>query len=375
MFRWTHGLAGLGAAAAITAAALDPTSSRAAASQTWPAFVLVAGLLLVGLVAAEERLFAAAGSRLAGAAPDGRVLFVGVAVLVAVVTAVLNLDTSVAFLSPVLVHTARRRREDAGLLLSLCLLMSNAASLLLPGSNLTNLIVLDGRHVSGGTFFLRMALPWVAAVIVTAAVVAWAGRRRLAATVRVEAEAERPVLGTGLVAVVAVVVIVLAVSDPAPAVAGVGAAAATVALARRRIEVADMARTLDVPVLIGLFGLAVGLGALGRHWTGPADALGHLDPLGTAAFGAVATVLVNNLPAAALISARPLRHPLSLLIGLNIGPNLMVTGSLAWMLWHSSARAAGGKPRVWPTVRTGLIAAPLALLGAVGALYLAGHHT
>lgn len=375
MFRWTHGLAVAGAAAAATAAVWDPAAAGSAADQTWPAFVLVAGLLLVGLVAAGDRLFAAAGTRLASVAPDGRMLFVGVTVLVAVVTAVLNLDTSVAFLSPVIVHTARSRKEDAGLLLSLCLLMSNAASLLLPGSNLTNLIVLDGRHLAGGTFLVRMALPWVVAVVITAAVVAVAGRRRLGATVRVPGDTERPVIGTGLIAVLAVVVLVLAVGDPAPAVVGVGALATAIELRRGRVRLDQVTRTLDLPVLVGLFGLAVGLGALGRNWTGPAEALRHLDPWATAGFGALATVVVNNLPAAALLSARPPQHPLSLLIGLDIGPNLMVSGSLAWVLWHSSARAAGGRPQVWRTVRIGLLAAPVAMAAAVGALQLMGHHT
>ena len=186
VFRWTYGLAVAGGPAGVAAAALDRSGARAAADQTWPAFVLVTGLLLVGLVAAEDGLFAFAGGRLAATATDGRVLFAGVAALVAIVTAVLNLDTSVAFLAPVLVHTAHKRRESPGTLLALCLLMSNAASLLLPGSNLTNLIVLNGRRLSGASFFAHMALPWVAAAASTAAVVYVArsgGIRRIAAPV------------------------------------------------------------------------------------------------------------------------------------------------------------------------------------------------
>lgn len=373
MLRWTHLLAVAGGAAAVTAAALDAGAASSAASQTWPAFVLVAGLLLVGLVAAGDHLFASAGSALARLAPGGTALFAGVAVLVAVVTAVLNLDTSVAFLSPVLVHTARRRGEEAGVLLSMCLLMSNAASLLLPGSNLTNLIVLGSRHIPGSRFFVHMALPWVAAAVVTAAVVAWSGRAALRYRVEVVDDRERPVTGAGLVAVVAVVVLVLVTGDPAPWVAAVGVAASVFAFTRRRIATSDILRVLDLPVLIGLFGLAVALGTLGRAWTGPADALAHLDPWGTAAMGAVSTVLVNNLPAAALLSARPPHHPLSLLLGLDLGPNLFVSGSLAWVLWHASARAAGGRPDVGRTVRLGLVAAPLSLAAAVGCLLISGH--
>ena len=81
-------------------------------------------------------------------------------------------------------------------------------------------------------------------------------------------------------------------------------------------------------MLIGLFGIATALGTLGRSWSGPATLLAHLDPAGTAAVAAVASVLVNNLPAASLLAARVPPHPYPLLVGLDIGPNLFVTGSL-----------------------------------------------
>lgn len=137
----------------------DPTRARSAASQDWSPFVLVAGLLVVGLVADDDGLFEAVGSRLAQLFPNDLAMFAGAAVVVSAVTAVLNLDTSVAFLTPVLVHLARTRRSDETPLLYGCLMSSNAASLLLSGSNLTNLIVLGHLHLSGGRFAARMAAP------------------------------------------------------------------------------------------------------------------------------------------------------------------------------------------------------------------------
>src|SRR5579885_1669887 len=89
------------------------TATRRKAVLEWTlAGVGVAGLLLIGLVADEDGLFAAAGHRLARTARSGVAIFAGAAVLVGVVTALLNLDTSVAFLTPVLVYTARSRGED-----------------------------------------------------------------------------------------------------------------------------------------------------------------------------------------------------------------------------------------------------------------------
>lgn len=368
--RWSTYLAGLGLAAAVAAASLDPGDAGSAAGQVWPAFVLVAGLLLIGLVAADDGLFAAAGGRLASACSGDGPLFLGVAALVLVVTAILNLDTSVAFLTPVLVHTARRRRDDAAMLLSAVLLLSNAGSLLLPGSNLTNLIVLGHMHISGGSFAARMGLPWLAAGIVTTGVIALFGGRTLRHRATVEREADRPALGLGLVAVVAAVAMIVVLSSPAAEVAAVGVVAVLARLARGRLAPSRILGVLDLPVLGGLFGLAVGLGTLGRYWSYPARQMAHLDPWATAAVAALSTVLINNLPAASLLSAQRVAHPLSLLVGLNIGPNLFVTGSLAWVLWYNAARATGARPPVRRTVRIGLIAAPLSVVAAVAALML-----
>ena len=100
--------------------------------------------------------------------------------------------------------------------------------------------------------------------------------------------------------------------------------------------------------------------------------LSHLSGWATAAFAAVATVVVNNLPAASMLAARTPGHPFELLIGLNLGPNLCVTGSLAWLLWLRSARDAGARPSLARASRLGVIAVPLSMAVAVGALALTG---
>jgi arsenical pump membrane protein len=84
----------------------------AAAEQAWPPFVLVTGLLLIGLIAHRDGLFERAGQLLQGVAGGPPVLFGACLLLVAIVTAVLNLDTAVVFLTPVLVHAARGRGID-----------------------------------------------------------------------------------------------------------------------------------------------------------------------------------------------------------------------------------------------------------------------
>ncbi len=412
-------LAGIVGAGAVLAA--WPKDARQAAAQDWSPFVLVAGLLLIGLTADKDGLFAFAGRQLGRVARTGTVLFAGAVVIIAVVTATLNLDTSVAFLTPVLVYTAASQRPGgsaeapgaagmvaASALLYGALLLSNAASLLLPGSNLTNLIVLGHLQLTGGQFVARMWLPWLAAVASTAAVVA-IGERRSLRTVAVRTRAVRtkavpteavrpvsagasevaepagraestelaalpgrPVLGAGLMAVLLATVLVVTLASPALAVAAIGVVAVGIRLAQRRVTLAQVREVLGLPVLIGLFGVAVALGAVGRAWAGPAAFMSHLDGWASAAVAGLSTVLLNNLPAASLLAARAPAHPLLVLVGLNLGPNLFVTGSLAWLLWLRAARAAGARPSVARASRLGLVAVPLSMALALAALTLTG---
>jgi arsenical pump membrane protein len=370
--RWPTALVGVAALAA--AAAASPYQARAAAGQVWPPFVLVAGLLLVGVVADGDGLFAWAGRRLAALAPGGRSLFLGGCLTVAVVTAVLNLDTAVVFLTPVLVHAGRRTGAGGGPLVVACILVANASSLLLPGSNLTNLLVLGHLHLTGGQFLARTALPWTVVVVVTVAVVAVGGRHLSAVSVPDDATGPPVVVGIGAVAVAAAAAAVLVLRDPALPVAAIGATAAGARLAAGRARPDHVGRTLGVPVLVALFGIAVALGALGRVWAGPSTLLAHLDAPGTAAVAAVASVAVNNLPAASLLAARTPPHPFALLLGLDVGPNLFVTGSLAWVLWWRTTRAAGVRPPTRRAVVLGLVSAPPAIALGLLALAATGLH-
>jgi arsenical pump membrane protein len=337
-----------------------------AAGQVWPAFVLVTGLLLVGVVAEQDGLFAAAGAALARAPGGTRVAFVWSLTLVAAVTAILNLDTSVVFLTPVLLHLARVRGADETPFLYGTVFMSNAASLFLPGSNLTNLITLHGEHASGAAFLSRMWPAAIVAVVVTIVVLLAAFRRELdlaAAPVDERAPAR---LGVGIVAVVLSTVLVLTLSAPALPVLAVGVAAVLV----DRVHLARIHEIVDARVLAGLFVVAVALGAVGRWWNGPAALLDDLGRVGTALGGAVAAICVNNLPAAVLLTPHAPAHPRALLIGLNLGPNLAVTGSLSAYLWFRVARSLDARPSVRVYSSVGVVLVPLSLGAALGALWL-----
>ena len=156
----------------------------AAAEQAWPPFVLVSGLLLIGLVANRDGLFEQTGRFLQGLAGPPVVLLATCLVLVVVVTAVLNLDTAVVFLTPVLVHAARRRGIEEEAFLYGAVYMANASSLYLLGSNLTNLLVLDHQPISGGAFAARMFVIALTATLATGLGLFVLFRRRLRAAAR-----------------------------------------------------------------------------------------------------------------------------------------------------------------------------------------------
>jgi len=365
-------LALVGVAGGVVALALSPSHARSAIDQVWSPFVLVTGLLLVGLVADADGLFARLGELLARVTRSGLGFFVAVTIITGVVTALLNLDTAVCFLTPVLVYAARHRGGGEAPVLYGVLMMANAGSLFLPGSNLTNLIVLGLLHLTGADFLARMWLPATAALVVTALVVAVVERRDVVSVDGPAGVARAPVRPVGVVAVALSAAVVLVLASPAPAVLAIGVLAAGVRVATGRLGVRAVRATLGVATLVGLFGAAVAFGTLGRA-LGRSATLFHLGSIATAATAAVASVAMNNLPAAALLAAHRVSHPFALLVGLNLGPNLAVTGSLAWLIWLRAARSAGTTPSLARASRVGVICVPASMALALGALALTGH--
>ena len=95
------------------------------------------------------------------------------------------------------------------------------------------------------------------------------------------------------------------------------------------------------------------------------DLLAHTGRWETAWVAAGAAVLVNNLPAAVMLSAHLPAHPRALLLGLDLGPNLAVTGSLSAVLWHHVATAEGARPSIVRYSLYGIVLAPLTIAAAL----------
>ena len=349
-----------------------------AADQAQGPFLLVAGLLLLGLVAAADGIFDWASARLLGVTHSPRGLLAVSLALVAAVTAVLNLDTAVVFLTPILIGAARGARVNEEPFLYGAVLMANASSLLLPGANLTNLLVLADEPVGGATFAGRILPAALAAALVTAVGLLIVQGRLLrgdgpyAGTVAAARSSATAPRALGVAACAVAAVLVLALPHPGVPVLVLGLVVAAIRVRGGALTRAAAVEAVGPLVLAGLFALSVLLGALGRTWSGPADLLASASPWETTGVGALAAISVNNLPAAVLLSAAPPPHPRALLLGLNLGPNLAVTGSLSCYLWFKAARSCGARPSLRRYSVLGIPLGLAAMAAGLGTIALVG---
>lgn len=334
-------------------------------SHSWQPFVLVTGLLFIGHVASGEGLFDSLGRLVARTPGNDLALFAVTMLAVALVTAVLNLDTSVVFMTPVALQAARVRKSDETAFAFGAILMSNAASLLLVGSNLTNMLVFASHPVRGTVFAGHMVLAWCASVAVTIAVVTVWRARALWRRSTSGRESLAFVPGPGSVSAIAAVALMLATSQPALVVFALGAIVEAVDLfVRRKVRWPDVVRVASPHVVVPLFVVAVLVGWLGRHWHSIGRLIAHSNSLGTAAAAGALTLVINNLPAASLFAGQPIAHPYALLVGLDLGPNAFVTGAMSTMLWFRLVRAQGLSPTYMQFARIGVPVAAATLIVA-----------
>jgi arsenical pump membrane protein len=354
-----------------------------------PVIGFLAAVLVLAQLCADEGLFRACGAWMARAsARRPRLLLVQVFGIAAVITAVLSLDATVVLLTPVVFATAARLGVRPKPHVYACTHLSNTASLLLPVSNLTNLLAFAASGLSFTRFAGLMALPWVVAVAVEYAAFRWFFASDLDAVADVGAEAERPEWPVFAVCVVAATLVGFLLTsavgvNPAWAATAGAVVLGVRALVRRRTTPAAIGRAAAIPFLA--FVLALGIVVRAVLDNGLAAGLGHfvIDDtglatlLGIAAAAAVLANLVNNLPAVLVLL--PLAAPagpaavLAVLLGVNIGPNLTYAGSLATLLWRRIVRAHDTDVDIGEFTRLGLLTVPAGLVLSVVALWVALH--
>ncbi|HET6826562.1 MAG TPA: SLC13 family permease [Amnibacterium sp.] len=303
----------------------------------------------------------------------GPVLWLLVVVVAVVATVFLSLDTTAVLLTPIVVTLARRVGLPPLPFAMATVWLANTGSLLLPVSNLTNLLAAAGPGLGGGGYVARSALPSLVAVVVPVALLALVHRRDIGQSYTLpapEAVAD-PVLFRIAAVVLVLLVPALALVDPllrvpvwVPATAAAVVLAVAFAVRRRPGFTPGMLPVALVVFVCGLF-LAVTaagrLGLTGVLTTVAGTGEGPLALLRLAGTGTVAANLADNLPAyLALepVGSSPTRL-LALLVAVNAGPLITPWASLATLLWHGRLTAMGLRISWWRFAALGLIAAPL----------------
>jgi arsenical pump membrane protein len=298
-------------------------------------------------------------------------------------TAVLSLDATVVLLTPIVFATAARLRTNPRPHVYACSHLANSASLLLPVSNLTNLLAFRASGLSFTRFTGLLALPWLVALVIEwlALRASFAGELRRPA-VGARRPVDRPEVPWFALGLVALTLVGFALSSPIGiAPVWVAAAGALAMVLRERPRPLELVRAAEPGFLVFVLCLGIVVQAASRH--GLSSAVDSLLPHGTsllallavAFVSAVLANLLNNLPATLIIL--PVVTPggsgavLAMLVGVNVGPNLTYVGSLATLLWRRIVHAHDQETDMREFTRLGVRTVPPILLGSTFALWLA----
>lgn len=360
-------------------------------------YLFLAGMMIASELARTEGLFdylaALAARKAAGSA--SRLFFLVYCVGTAV-TILMSNDATAVVLTPAVLAVAHAVKSDKPLpYLYICAFVANAASFVLPISNPANLVIFQHGMPPLLNWLARFALPSALSIVVTYAVLRWSQRAALRAPI--DADIDVPPLsatgrwtgwGIGLMAVVMVVASALDVPLGWPTFLAGVAVFIGISLQKRSFLVAPL-KDISwgvLPLVAGLFVLVEGLQRTGvidlvAHWLQalPQHAVQHamLDGGWVAGIAvAVLSNLINNLPAGLIagsaVAAAPLPDHLTnaILIGVDLGPNLSVTGSLATILWLTALRRDNIRLSAASFLKLGALVMFPALFAALAGLQL-----
>ncbi len=391
-FRWPEATwAAAGAISLVIFGLLPLVSALQAVGKGLDVYLFLIGMMLLSETARREGLFdwvAAFAVNQAKSSPK-RLFFLVYGVGI-VITAFLSNDATAVVLTPAVFAAAKKARAEPLPYLFICAFIANAASFILPISNPANLVLYGDHTPALGHWLASFALPSVLSIVATYVVLRWSQRQLLAE--RCECDVEQPSLsvggwtalaGIGVTAAALLVVSALDIQLGAPTCA-LGVVTTAIVLIIKGAAPWPVLKSVSWSVLPLVAGLFVLVEALNR--TGLVGALANLlkaSPLSTpglaaasSAILALASNLMNNLPAGLVASTTIAQaHPPetvtdALLIGVDLGPNLSITGSLATILWLTAIRREGETVGFWHFLKVGALVAPPALMLAIGARLL-----
>jgi arsenical pump membrane protein len=326
---------------------------------------------------------------------NGQALFRNVFLVGAAVTAFLSLDTTAIILTPIVVSLVQKIKIEARPFLIACAFIANTASLLLPVSNLTNLLFQHAFNLSFFVFVAHMLVPQIVALVLNYLLFLLIFRKSLPQsfdddTPEAASALHNPVFFKVSVATIALVTIGYFIGSlahvPSYVVAFTGCAIMLVAGALlKQISWSKLFKRVSwelFPFIIGLFVVVAAVENLGLAHLAQ-EGLARMRPdslLSNLAIGfgsGIGSNIVNNIPMALLaISVLQKAHSAgqsglyAALIGCNLGPNITIAGSLATMLVISEARKGGEKIDGWQFFKTGALVTPVLLFASCLALWL-----
>ncbi len=352
-------------------------------------YLFLTGMMLLAELARHEGVFGwIAGHAVRRSGSSASRLFTLIYLTGVAVTALLSNDATAVVLTPAILAAVRRARVEPKPYLFACAFVANAASFVLPISNPANLVVFGDRMPALSTWLRYFSLPAAVAVTVTWLCLYLLSRKTLTAEVHCPRDLA-PLTASGRVALgglifAAIVLIVcsaLGVGLGLPTCTVAVAALAVVSFKDRAIykhAVREISWSI-LPLVAGLFILVEALNSVGmlRLMEGAFHALTRqpklLAFLAVSGSAGLLANLMNNLPVA-LAGGTAVQHTPQLahavLIGVNLGPNLSVTGSLATILWLMALRRENIPLTRRQFFKTGLLIMPAALLLSVLALWL-----
>ncbi|MDB5732365.1 MAG: Arsenite efflux rane protein ArsB, partial [Variovorax sp.] len=381
-----------GALALVAARLLPWQDALRAVGKGADVYLFLAGMMLLSELARREGLFDFLAARAVRHARGSPVrLFALVYAIGIGVTVFMSNDATAVVLTPAVCAAARKAGARPLPYLLACAFIANAASFVLPVSNPANLVIFGAHMPPLATWLAQFALASLGSIAMTYAVLRWRLGDALAG--RIAHAIEQPVLspsgrraGWGLAGVASVLVAASAAGLPLGlATLAASAVVAAITVSGKREPPWPLLKGISWSVLAlvaGLFVLVEGLARTGLA-TLASDALREASAAapGRAAWGAGALVAVlcnavNNLPAGLMAGSVMAGADAGALmrgavaIGIDLGPNLSVTGSLATLLWLVAIRREGENVTGWQFLRVGALAMPLALVAALGGLQL-----
>ncbi len=355
-------------------------------------YLFLIGMMLLSELAREHGVFDwLSSAALRGAHGSCARLFTLVYGIGTLVTIFMSNDATAVVLTPAILAAVRKAKVPPLPYLFACALIANAASFVLPISNPANLVVFHQGMPPLGRWLLSFGVPSILSIAATYAVMRMVFRKELSDCIAQE-DGEKPLPANGKIVLggLALMIVVLLTASALGRDLGLPTCLAALAItAVVSIKARSNPWGLAKEISWGTLGLVAGLfvmvdavesiGALkltvgALHWVdGLTSAAGALV---TSFVVGIGNNIVNNLPLG-LIAGATLQathtHGLianAVLIGVDLGPNLSVTGSLATILWLIALRKEKLDVSFWGFLRVGIIAMPVALLASIGGAIL-----